>query len=164
LAGASVVITGATPAGYNGTFTVVSVDPGVSFTVANATTGVATGTIVFTRNGPVTYTAANTYILGQIVSITGVNPGAYNLGDQTITSVSSTQFTVANTATGTYVSGGTAGGAFAAGGGGGGFIAAGSNASGLNGGNGGDGGAGGGGGAPGGTGGTGGNGVIYLYY
>lgn len=58
----------------------------------------------------VVYTVSGThnYTVGMTVSITGVNPTAYNLSNQTITAVTSNTFTVANSATGTYVSGGTA--------------------------------------------------------
>lgn len=57
----------------------------------------------------VTYTTSgHNYLVGMTVSIIGVNPSAYNLSNQTITAVSGNNFTVSNTATGTYVSGGTA--------------------------------------------------------
>jgi hypothetical protein len=57
----------------------------------------------------VVYTTAenHNYLVGYSVSITGVNPSAYSLSNQTITAVTSNSFTVNNTATGTYVSGGT---------------------------------------------------------
>ena len=64
-------------------------------------------TNVSASSGTVTYTAANSYSAGNTVSIYGVNPVAYNLQNVTIASASSTQFTVTNAATGTYVSGGT---------------------------------------------------------
>ena len=58
----------------------------------------------------VVYTTNEThnYIVGMSVSITGVDPSAYNLSNQTITGVTSNSFTITNTATGSYVSGGTA--------------------------------------------------------
>jgi cytoskeletal protein CcmA (bactofilin family) len=58
----------------------------------------------------VVYTTNEThnYIVGMSVSITGVDPSAYNLSNQTITGVKSNSFTITNTATGSYVSGGTA--------------------------------------------------------
>ena len=56
----------------------------------------------------VTFTAANTYAVGDVVSISGITPSVYNLGTVTIATASSTQFTVNNTAVGTYSSGGTA--------------------------------------------------------
>lgn len=66
-----------------------------------------------TGNGTtVTYNCSNNFTAGQGVIVTGVNPGAYNLGTATtpavIASASATQFTITNAATGTYVSGGTA--------------------------------------------------------
>jgi hypothetical protein len=42
------------------------------------------------------------------VSISGVDPSAYNLSEQTITAVTTDTFTIENAATGAYVSGGTA--------------------------------------------------------
>jgi hypothetical protein len=65
-------------------------------------------TNVTASGGTVTYTAANNYSAGNTVSISYVNPVAYNLKAVTIASASSTQFTVTNAATGTYVSGGIA--------------------------------------------------------
>ena len=68
----------------------------------------ATITNVSASSGTVTYTATNTFAAGDTVSITGVNPAAYNLSNVTIATASGSQFTVTNSATGTYVSGGTA--------------------------------------------------------
>ena len=68
----------------------------------------ATITNVTASAGTVTYTAANSFTAGNLVTITGVSPSGYNLSAQTIATASSTQFTVTNAATGTYVSGGTA--------------------------------------------------------
>jgi hypothetical protein len=65
-----------------------------------------------TANGTtVTYTTSSAHYMdaGDVVTITGVNPVAYNLTSVTIASVpSQTTFTVTNAATGTFVSGGTA--------------------------------------------------------
>jgi hypothetical protein len=69
---------------------------------------VATITNVVAAGGGVTYTAANTFKIGQLVTITGMSPGAYNLTNQTITDATATFFTITNGATGTFVSGGTA--------------------------------------------------------
>lgn len=55
-----------------------------------------------------TTSATHNYTVGMSVSITDVNPTAYNLSNQTITAITSNTFTVSNSATGTYVSGGTA--------------------------------------------------------
>jgi len=76
--------------------------------------GMADITNVTASGGTVTYTAANSYSAGDTVSIYGVNPVAYNLQNATViagsgaTALSSTQFSVTNAATGTYVSGGIA--------------------------------------------------------
>jgi hypothetical protein len=62
-----------------------------------------------TGNGStVTYTAANSFSAGQIVSIDQVIPYVYNLQEVSIASASATEFTVSNAATGNYVSGGLA--------------------------------------------------------
>jgi hypothetical protein len=58
--------------------------------------------------GVVTYTAANTLQVGEIVTITGLSTSAFNLTDVTIGTVSASQFTVTNAATGTAVTGATA--------------------------------------------------------
>lgn len=68
----------------------------------------ATVTGVSASGGTVTYTANNSFTAGQKVTITGVNPTAYNLSNVTIASANSTTFTVTNAATGSYVSGGLA--------------------------------------------------------
>jgi len=59
----------------------------------------------------VTYTTsiAHGYLPGMVISMTGITPSAYNLATQTITDCPTpTTFTIANAATGAYVSGGTA--------------------------------------------------------
>jgi hypothetical protein len=72
----------------------------ISTTITNA---VGSGTaVVYTTS------VNHNYLVNMSVSITGITPSAYNLSDQTITAVTSNTFTVANAATGTYVSGGTA--------------------------------------------------------
>lgn len=93
--GVPVTISGASPAGYNGTFVVSASNPGTSFTVTNATTGTATGTITFT--GVVRYTAANNYKVGHLVTMTGHSPTGFNLTSQLVVAASATEYTVANT-------------------------------------------------------------------
>ena len=58
--------------------------------------------------GTVTYTAANTFIAGQTVTITGLSTSAFNLTNVLIATASSSQFTVTNGATGSAVTGATA--------------------------------------------------------
>ena len=53
-------------------------------------------------------TTGHNYLVNMSVTITGIDPSAYNLSNQTITAVSGNDFTIANAATGSYVSGGTA--------------------------------------------------------
>jgi hypothetical protein len=59
-------------------------------------------TVVYTVSG------TNTFDVGMSATITGVNPTAYNLSNQTITASNSSTFSITNAATGSYVSGGTA--------------------------------------------------------
>ncbi|CAB4128653.1 hypothetical protein UFOVP225_52 [uncultured Caudovirales phage] len=58
--------------------------------------------------GVVTYTAANTLQVGEIVTITGLSTNAFNLSGVAVATASSSQFTVTNAATGTAVTGATA--------------------------------------------------------
>jgi hypothetical protein len=62
-----------------------------------------------TANGTtVTVTAVNAFTAGQLVSIEGVIPSQYNFTNVAIASRNSSQFTITNSATGTYISGGVA--------------------------------------------------------
>jgi hypothetical protein len=62
-----------------------------------------------TANGTtVTVTAVNAFTAGQLVSITGVIPSQYNFTNVAIATRNSSQFTITNSATGTYISGGVA--------------------------------------------------------
>ena len=81
-----------------------SATPGLISSVAAISNVVASGgTITFTT------TAAHGFYEGQSVTITSVDPVAYNLSGVAIASVpTSTSFTVVNAATGSYVSGGVA--------------------------------------------------------
>jgi hypothetical protein len=61
----------------------------------------------------ITYTAPGHIVqVGDLVTITEVNPTPYNLVDQVVTSVTSTTFTIAGTTDAAYVSGGVAGKSF----------------------------------------------------
>jgi hypothetical protein len=71
--------------------------PGSTSTISNAT---GDGTTI-------TYTASNTFNVGDPVQITGVTPSAYNIIGAVVNPTSTT-FQVAGTATATYTSGGTA--------------------------------------------------------
>ena len=69
----------------------------------------ATITAATSTNGVATYTATNTFVTGQAVTITGVVGGSYNKALLTVVSATSALFTVADpTLAGTYTSGGTA--------------------------------------------------------
>ena len=61
----------------------------------------------------ITYTAPGHIVkVNDLVTITGVNPLAYNLVDQVVTSVTSTTFTIAGATDAAYVSGGVVGKSF----------------------------------------------------
>ena len=73
----------------------------------------ATITGVTNSSGTVTYTTqyAHSFVVGDVVNISGVNPTSYNLNGQTITAITTVSpftFSVTNAATGTYASGGYA--------------------------------------------------------
>jgi hypothetical protein len=70
---------------------------------------VGTVTAVTAASGTVTYTVGSGHQFqpGMRITVTGVNPTAYNLTNVTVASVTATQIRVTNAATGTYVSGGT---------------------------------------------------------
>ena len=71
----------------------------------NALTAQVTG--ISASGTAVTFTAANTFTVGQFVSLTGVVPAAFNLSGR-VTAANATSFTLASTVTGTYISGGFA--------------------------------------------------------
>jgi hypothetical protein len=56
----------------------------------------------------ITYTAENGFSAGETVFIQGIMPSQYNLGNATIATRTSTQFTVENPASGLYLQGGDA--------------------------------------------------------
>jgi hypothetical protein len=56
----------------------------------------------------ITFTAENGFSAGQTVFIQGILPSQYNLGNATIATRTSTQFTVENPASGLYLQGGDA--------------------------------------------------------
>ena len=72
-----------------------------------ATPNTATITSAAGNGAAITYTAFNGFSLGQTVVVSGINPSQYNVTG-VVTSASFTQFTVASTATGSYISGGSA--------------------------------------------------------
>ena len=71
------------------------------------TTSYSTVTNAVGNGTTVTYTANNTFRVGQRVSITAIDPKPYNTVG-VITSASATSFSIKSTATGTFVSGGEA--------------------------------------------------------
>ena len=75
---------------------VVNLDQGALQTTITNATGNGTN---------VTYTAANTYVVGQQVQVAGITPSSFNtIG--TVVAATATTFQMANNATGTYVQGG----------------------------------------------------------
>jgi hypothetical protein len=78
---------------------------GKSNGAANPITGVAiTNTSGTSGTGGITYTLADTtgMAIGQYVTVAGVIPNSYNVIDALITAVTSTTFTIASVATGTF--------------------------------------------------------------
>ena len=61
-------------------------------------TGAATITAAAGSAGTVTYTAANTFKVGQTVKITGLTNGLFNFGNAQIASANATQFTIKSSA------------------------------------------------------------------
>jgi phage tail sheath protein FI len=72
------------------------------------TTTTATVTAASATAGVVTYTATNTFTVGQLVTITGLSTTAFNLSNVAIATRSGSQFTVTSAATGTAVTGASA--------------------------------------------------------
>jgi hypothetical protein len=104
--GATVVMSGiAAPYEYLNGAKVITNLSSTSFRTDENNDGVSTalsGTV--TASGNTTYTASNTFSVGDVVTITGVSPSAYNLTNATITSSSASQFVVTSSVTGTYSS------------------------------------------------------------
>jgi hypothetical protein len=70
-------------------------------------TATITGAVAGTNS--VTYTASNSFVVGQYVYVSGVSPTSLNTGGQ-VTAASSTSFTITGSGSGTFVTGGTASG------------------------------------------------------
>ena len=85
-----------------------TIDQGADWFIDFIYTQPATITNISGNGTTVTFTAANGFTAGQKVSINGVIPSIYNLQDVTIATVTASQFTVTNGATGIYISGGLA--------------------------------------------------------
>jgi hypothetical protein len=74
--------------------------------VSDSTEAIITN--VTSSSGFLTYTANNQFSPGDIVDIAGTNVSAFNIQNAVISSATSTQFSVASSATGSYASGGIA--------------------------------------------------------
>jgi len=77
----------------------------ITVAVAGSTANV---TAARASNGTVIYTASNTFVQGQTVSISGLSTTAFNLSNVTVAYATSTYFYVTNSATGAAVTGATA--------------------------------------------------------
>ena len=73
----------------------------LSLNVGGITNATATGTAI-------TYATTGTFVAGETVTITDVVPSQFNIADAVVVSATETTFTIASTATGSYVSGGVA--------------------------------------------------------
>lgn len=63
-------------------------------------------TAISASGSHVTYTAFNGYAVGDVITVSGVTPSQFNVTNAVITASGQTSFTIASTASGTYVSGG----------------------------------------------------------
>ena len=105
-----VTITGVNPAVYNLADVSVTARTPTTFDIASTSTtawvsgGLATPALM----GNVRFAATNDFFEGQVISITGVNPSAYNLSLQTIVARSASWFEIKSALTSAWVSGGTA--------------------------------------------------------
>ena len=70
--------------------------------------GSATVTGASVSEALVTYTASNSFVVGDTVTITGATPQQFNIREGIIVSSNSTSFTIRNPITGSYLSGGVA--------------------------------------------------------
>lgn len=103
--GSYIQVEGIDPAGYNGTYTVVS-STNSTVTVANATaSAVVTGASGTGTTVTLTYSGAATFTIGTDIVVTGIAPAAYN-GTYTVTGSSAGSVSFASTTSSTYVSGG----------------------------------------------------------
>jgi hypothetical protein len=105
-----VEVTGLTPAGYNMSGTIIAATA-TTFTIAGTQTGASSGTgvasvepsvTVTAASGSgtaVTYTAANTYAVGNFVEVSGLTPAGYNIAG-IVTAATGANFTLAGTQTG----------------------------------------------------------------
>lgn len=78
---------------------------GLKYPIPNPT---ATVTSVTKTGGIVTFNAPNSFLVNNVVSITGASPSQFNLSNAVITEATSSYFKVAASITGTYTSGGVA--------------------------------------------------------
>ena len=129
--GDTVIVTNASPSGYNGTYTVTATPTSTKFTVANAvnpgawvsggtikrvstltgrTLTLTTGTSWSSSTSTITFTTATSHnlVVGDVITVTGASPSGYN-GTYAVTSTpTSYTFTVAQASNpGAWTSGGT---------------------------------------------------------
>jgi hypothetical protein len=97
---------------YNGVLNAIQINSQVvhvsSLSIGFTRTATITGAVV--SGASVTYTANNSFSVGQTVTVAGITPSGLNISNKVITARTATNFTVAVSggATGTYTSGGTA--------------------------------------------------------
>ncbi|HEV2195035.1 MAG TPA: hypothetical protein VGR55_05615 [Candidatus Acidoferrum sp.] len=109
-AGQSVTIAGVGVAGYNGTFPVVSVPTGTQFTYIAGASGLASsgGGTAASATATIQTTASHGFVVGQLVTTSGIGVAGYN-GTFAITTVpDSTHFTFTASTGGLAASGGGA--------------------------------------------------------
>jgi autotransporter-associated beta strand protein len=99
--GQTVTITGMTPAGYNGAFTITAVGSTTTFSYTTPGSGIGAGTVFGQAVGTSTITAAaHGFTVGQVVTVSGMTPSSYN-GAFPITAVTANTFSYRPAAFGT---------------------------------------------------------------
>lgn len=105
IVGSTITVSGMTPGGYNGTYTVTASGVG-TVSYASATTGAMTVAGKIGATATLTFTNTFIFTVGKSITVSGVDPSGYN-GTFTITAATSTSVSYYVTSTpGAYVSGG----------------------------------------------------------
>jgi hypothetical protein len=79
----------------------VTINKDITESSSSYTYKTAPVTVVSGNGTTITYTAANSFSVGDVIDVTGSNIAGYNVTDATVATASATQFTVTNSATGT---------------------------------------------------------------
>ena len=94
LVGSTITVSGMTPSGYNGTYTVTASGTG-TVSYASATTGAMTVAGKIGATATLTFTNTFIFTVGKSITVSGVTPSGYN-GTFTITAATSTSTTTSS--------------------------------------------------------------------